>query len=213
MTGHIICWSLISAFSFFRNVFVSNQGIEAKQYEIIIEHEKEHVRCRHSFDVVFFELMFILNWYNPLFYFYRHLLQESHEFEVDNKLLNSGVSLEHYLQAMFSASFNGSTALLVNRFFSHPLKRRISMLQRSWKEEWSDFRIVYGIPFLLVVFISLVFSTDATKVSGFESQQIFGGNSRSGLPFENPIPPEHNPVITSGYGERIHPIKKVQAMH
>src|SRR5690606_29787879 len=50
------------AFSFFRNIFLGDEVLK-KEYKHIIEHELVHINHRHSWDLVFFELLRIIFWF------------------------------------------------------------------------------------------------------------------------------------------------------
>jgi hypothetical protein len=60
----------IAPFSFFRWVFINFNLIERSDLEQIILHERAHVRERHSWDVVFVNLLNVVFWWSPLVYFY-----------------------------------------------------------------------------------------------------------------------------------------------
>ena len=53
------------AFSFFKTIFLGDQLI-TKEHQSIIEHELVHIKQKHSLDLMFFELMRKLCWFNPL---------------------------------------------------------------------------------------------------------------------------------------------------
>ncbi len=55
------------AFSFFDSIFVSNEfhNLDAHSQEIILNHEREHIRGHHSVDVILFSLISIAQWFNP----------------------------------------------------------------------------------------------------------------------------------------------------
>jgi len=59
------------AFSFFMSIFLGDQVLE-KEHKSIIQHELVHIEQRHSWDLLFFELMRIVGWFNPLVYVYQN---------------------------------------------------------------------------------------------------------------------------------------------
>lgn len=68
------------AFSFFKKVAVDENSPEK---EVILQHEMVHVKQWHSADVIFFELFAIVNWFNPIAYFYQKAIKNIHEFIAD----------------------------------------------------------------------------------------------------------------------------------
>ena len=66
-------------FSFFRYLFIHDSYRQHGIVEVV-EHEKAHIRQWHSFDILFSELLIVLQWYNPFAWLYRRALNENHEF-------------------------------------------------------------------------------------------------------------------------------------
>src|SRR5579863_3507536 len=57
-----------SAFAFFRNIRL---GANLEDQDIIAAHEDVHARQWHSADIMLIEAIAIINWFNPVVYFYR----------------------------------------------------------------------------------------------------------------------------------------------
>jgi len=53
------------AFSFFNYLFIGNN---AHGTNTIVRHELVHIRQKHSFDIVFLELLKVVSWFNPFVY-------------------------------------------------------------------------------------------------------------------------------------------------
>lgn len=55
------------AFSFFDNVFVNKafRSLDSRSQEIILNHERQHIRGYHSIDVIIFAILSIVQWFNP----------------------------------------------------------------------------------------------------------------------------------------------------
>ena len=55
------------AFSFFGSIFVNKEfyNLDAHSQEIILNHERQHIRGHHSVDVIIFSLLSIAQWFNP----------------------------------------------------------------------------------------------------------------------------------------------------
>ncbi len=102
-------------FSFFNLIFVpykTDQFIK-EQY---ITHEKHHVRQLHSADILFFNLLIIIFWFNPFLYLLKNYLQAQHEFFVD-KQMNS----KSYQNLIINQVFNSKQLSFVNPFFNQKL--------------------------------------------------------------------------------------------
>ncbi|WP_431198634.1 M56 family metallopeptidase [Mucilaginibacter sp. P19] len=71
-----------TAFSFFNYLFI---GTKTQANNIIIRHELVHIRQKHSVDIVFLELIKIINWFNPLVYLLQISLKTIHEYIADEQ--------------------------------------------------------------------------------------------------------------------------------
>jgi len=74
----------------------------------------------------------IINWFNPVVYFYRFAIKHIHEYIADRQAVNSGTNKANYALLLLSQTFDTPTHRLVNPFFNHSLlKKRIMMLQKN----------------------------------------------------------------------------------
>src|SRR5690606_35720915 len=70
--GHLLIINLLNsnaAFSFFHYIFLGDR-LNDNDKDAILKHEMVHVKDKHTFDLLFFEVMRILFWFNPLVYMY-----------------------------------------------------------------------------------------------------------------------------------------------
>jgi TonB family protein len=118
-----------ASYSFFRKIKLGNGH---PNHEIIAAHENAHASQWHSADVLLMEAVMIINWFNPVVYFYRLGIKHIHEFIADREALESGTDKAEYALLLLSQTFNTSSHQLVNPFFNHSLlKQRIQMLQKN----------------------------------------------------------------------------------
>jgi len=118
-----------AAWSFFKKIEVDQQ---LDHHEVIVAHEEVHARQWHSADVLFIEVIMILNWFNPVVYFYRGAIKHIHEFIADRDALNAGTSKAEYALMLLSQTFDAPVHHLLNPFFgSSVLKQRIVMIQKN----------------------------------------------------------------------------------
>ena len=135
------------AFSFFKTIFLGDQLI-TKEHQSIIEHELVHIKQKHSLDLMFFELMRILCWFNPLVYAYQSKIAELHEFIADSKVAKTSRK-EHY-QLLLAQVFNTQKISFINQFSKKSLiKKRIVMLQKSKSNRILSLKYLLLVPFVL----------------------------------------------------------------
>lgn len=117
------------AFSFFNNVKV---GISVPNRDTVYDHELVHARQWHSADVILFEIISIINWFNPVVYLYRKAIKHIHEFTADEIASRQEESKSAYAVILLSKTFGIPTHQLTNSFYNQSLlKRRIIMLHKS----------------------------------------------------------------------------------
>jgi len=116
-------------YTFFKKVQVDST---LSENEIIAAHEQVHANQLHSFDVMIIEAVMIVNWFNPVVYFYRFAIKHIHEFIADSYTLRNGTDKADYAMLLLSQTFNTPQHQLVSNFFSKSLlKQRILMLQKN----------------------------------------------------------------------------------
>ncbi|QJD95797.1 TonB family protein [Mucilaginibacter robiniae] len=130
----------IAAWSFFKKIKVDEQ---LPNRDVILAHEEVHARQWHSADVLLIETIMILNWFNPVVYWYRNAIKHIHEFIADETAVKAGASKAEYAMLLLNQTFDAPVHKLLNPFFSHSvLKQRIVMLQKN-KSHYSAL-IKYG---------------------------------------------------------------------
>ncbi|MEH6762523.1 MAG: M56 family metallopeptidase [Maribacter arcticus] len=139
------------AFSFFKSIFIGDKVLKMK-HDTIIEHELVHIRQGHTWDLLFFELMRIMAWFNPLVYVYQNRVSELHEFIADAHVAKEDKS-EQY-QQLLSQVFQTEHISFINQFFTKSLiKKRIVMLQKSKSKKVWQLKYLLLIPMVLGILL------------------------------------------------------------
>src|SRR5690606_34786803 len=154
-------------FSFFNTVFIGSNILQRK-HDHIIKHELVHVKQRHSWDLLFFELLRIVFWFNPLVYIYQSRITELHEFIADSRAVKN--CKKEYCQMLLQDTFQTEQLSLVNQFFNHSLiKKRIVMLQKSTSKKIWQLKYLLLIP--VITIILLYTSCEAEQQSKFDQNR------------------------------------------
>ncbi|MGF1923943.1 MAG: TonB family protein [Bacteroidia bacterium] len=122
-----------AAFSFFNKKIIA---ADVPEPETIDLHEEVHIKQKHTIDVLFFELLAIFTWFNPIIYAYKYTVKNIHEFLADEAAAKFQGDKELYSLLLLSQAFGTRPSDLTNGFFTKSLiKKRIFMLhkQRSKK--------------------------------------------------------------------------------
>ena len=159
------------SFSFFRYAFFPNENVDPD----IMRHEMSHIEHRHSWDILFAEVMMILQWFNPFIYLYKKELQSIHEYMADRDVVATGVDKKNYmmliLQQCTAVDFSGMS----NNFSLILTKKRIKMITRNEKAKGLWWRLLATLPVLAVLLIAntKVTAQDAsTKLSNKADEKL-----------------------------------------
>jgi TonB family protein len=139
------------AFSFFRKIKVNENLPQKEQIE---KHELTHAQQLHSADVLFFEILSIINWFNPVVYLYKKSIRQIHEFIADEEALQAAEDKQAYALLLFSKSFGINPHQLTNNFFNQSLlKRRIQMIQKPKSRKAAILKYGLSAPLFLLAMI------------------------------------------------------------
>ncbi len=100
--------------------------------DVISLHEDVHIQQYHSVDVLLFEALIIVNWFNPFIHLYKKSLQDIHEFLADEESANSHGDKHAYAVLIVSDVLGVEPSVLMHGFFKKSLiKKRIYMLHKN----------------------------------------------------------------------------------
>ncbi len=150
----------IAPFSFF-NIIVYNPSLHTKsELEMILKHEKVHVKQHHTIDVITIHLFSIFQWVNPLVWKYKKVLQENLEFIADQKAVHKTSSKKDYQIALVKTSLNNFSNV-TNNFYQSLIQKRIVMLNKQASKSRNSWKTLVTLP-LLSIFL-LGFNTKEIK--------------------------------------------------
>lgn len=138
------------ACTFYQTIFLGDKLSEEEKQQIL-SHELVHVKQKHSLDLIFFEVLKIIFWFNPMVYIYQSRISTLHEFIADAAVVKTTGKRSYYEQLLNSA-FNTRNISFINQFFNHSLiKKRIVMLQKSKSKTIAKFKYLVILPLMLVM--------------------------------------------------------------
>jgi beta-lactamase regulating signal transducer with metallopeptidase domain len=136
-----------SAFSFFNYIFIGD-NIKAKERTLVIAHEEVHAKDKHSLDLLFFEILRILFWFNPLVYLYQNKVASLHEYIADTKAAK--MNKVDYSENLLSQIFQTKNVSFINLFFKESLiKKRIIMLNKTKSKKVNKIKYLLLIPIVI----------------------------------------------------------------
>ena len=147
----------IVPFSFGNAIFINPTLHQESELREIMLHELVHVRQRHTFDILFGEVLCALNWYNPFAWLIRHAIRQNLEFIADRAVLEKGVDARAYQFLLLKVA--GVPAFrLANQFNFSSLKQRIIMMNRKKTAKVYMARFFFALPMMMVLLA--MFRTD-----------------------------------------------------
>ena len=150
-----------TAFSFFNFIFLGETLAETKKQHIL-EHERIHAKQKHSLDLLWFEFLKIVFWFNPLIYFYQNKISNLHEFIADKNAVK--INKSNYYQQLLQEVFSVKNCTFINPFFKQSLiKKRIVMLQKSKSKQSKLVKYVLLIPMILAMLAYTSCNQDETE--------------------------------------------------
>ena len=153
-------------FSWMKYIVISREDYESG-YSQILTHEKAHIALRHSWDILFVDMITALQWFNPAIWMLKADLRALHEFEADDAVLRSGANIKEYQYLLIRKAVSKSGYSVANSFNHSTLKARITMMLNKKSSRMSAWKALYVIP---LVGISLAATAETRVDYQYEDQ-------------------------------------------
>lgn len=158
--------AIASPFSFLRTVFMS-PACTGLRREMILCHERSHVRHAHSVERIALEVVRCLYWINPFVWIAGRWLEEVQEWEADADVLKAGYDLTAYRIVIFRQLFgyNPDMTCGLNHSFT---KNRFLMMTRFEMHRHALWRLGAAIPVVagMMMLCSFTVRTAEPPVAG-----------------------------------------------
>ena len=140
-------------FSYFRHIVINEQDYRDNPREILT-HEHAHISLRHSWDVLFVELVKLFQWWNPAAWLLCRELKQVHEYEADMAVLNQGVDAKQYQLLLIRKSVGDQLFSMANNFNYQSLKKRIRMMTMNKSSRWNTLRALAVVPVIALALLA-----------------------------------------------------------
>ncbi len=136
------------AFSFWNTIYLGD-GLSEEEKKQILIHELVHVEQKHSLDQIWFEVLKVALWWNPLIYSSQSRITVLHEYLADAAVITT-VDKRNYIEQLLNATFQTQEITFVNQFFNQSLiKKRILMLQKTKSKTIAKFKYLLLVPAII----------------------------------------------------------------
>ena len=135
----------IVPFSWMNYIVISRKDLEENGREILI-HEMAHIHHRHSVDLLVADICIFFQWFNPGAWLLKQELQNVHEYEADETVINEGVNAKEYQLLLIKKAVGTRLYSMANSFNHSKLKKRITMMLKEKSNPWARLKYLYVLP-------------------------------------------------------------------
>ena len=160
--GTVLCIndSVHAPFSWMKWIVLSREDLASPA---ILTHEKAHVALRHSQDLLFIDLVTVVQWFNPAIWLLRQDLRALHEYEADAQVLEGGADAREYQYLLVRKAVAGEHFSVANSFSHSTLKGRITMMCKRPSRRSGAWKTLFILP-LVALTLTLSARTRYTYV-------------------------------------------------
>jgi len=163
----------IIPFSFGKSVFINPNLHTEDELQEIVRHEFVHVRQNHTIDIIWAELLCIINWYNPFAWLLKRSIRQNLEFIADNKVVENGIDKKQYQYLLLKVIGNNQYSIATKFNFSS-LKKRIAMMNKTKTAKRQVGRFLLLFPLIAIILLSF-------RKSFTEQTNVFTGKTSTVL--------------------------------
>ncbi len=174
MLGHGKAWNIISKsrvqqlfnnlvniskkdihpFSFFNKIVLSENTLSHPNLKIIVEHENIHVKEKHTLDILFTEILFLLQWFNPFAWLLKDAVKNNLEYKTDHEIAKT-TDTQTYQLAMLTLAGKQGVAPFLTALNGSQLKSRIIMMKKKNRNKYAWLKQLVVLPLLALLVMGL----------------------------------------------------------
>lgn len=139
-----------ASFSWGKYIVISAADYSQQSEEILL-HETMHLRNHHTLDLLFMQIFLLVYWFNPVVWLLKRELQEVHEFEADNGVINTGIDATKYQLLLVKKAVGSRVESIANSFNHSKLKNRITMMLKEKSNRWARLKILLFLPLAVLI--------------------------------------------------------------
>ena len=161
----------IAPFSWMKYIVISRKDLEENGREILI-HEMAHIHHRHSVDLLVADICIFFQWFNPGAWLLKQQLQNVHEYEADETVINEGVNAKEYQLLLIKKAVGTRLYSMANSFNHSKLKKRITMMLKEKSSPWARLKYLYVLPVAAIAVTAFARPEVSDKVEKISSVKV-----------------------------------------
>lgn len=143
----------VAPYSIFHFIVMSVEDYEHNRTSILT-HEQEHIRLHHTYDLMLFEAVKALQWFNPFVWFLGTNLKAVHEYEADEAVINQGIDAIQYQQLLVTKAVGNRLQPFANNLRRGSLKKRIIMMYQKKSKRSMMLKALFVIPVAAIAIVA-----------------------------------------------------------
>lgn len=160
-----------SPFSWMHYIIVSESDLH-ENHDMILAHERAHIRLLHSWDLLFVQLCATVQWFNPAAWLLKRELEAIHEYEADSATLRQGFDAHQYQLRLFEAAVGVKFNSMTNNFTNCSTKKRIIMMMKKQTSPWALLKALYVLPVAFAAVAVISCTSPREKKADFQLSNI-----------------------------------------
>ncbi len=140
-------------FSWMRFIAISEKDYNENGREIIT-HELAHISRYHSADLLLAELVKIIHWFNPAAWLLKQELQNIHEYQADEAVIQKGIDAKQYQLLLIKKAVGDRLYTMANSFNHSKLKSRITMITKKKSSRPAALKALFVLPLSLLAVVA-----------------------------------------------------------
>ena len=190
----------LPTFSFFNYLFWDNSaGFTEQEKSQILNHELVHIRQKHSYDVLYFEILRVFFWFNPVINFYKGAVTDTHEYIADNEVIKN-TNATHYGHLIVRQLFVRVNLAIGSYFNKSQAYRRLNMIKINGKKT-SLYKLLITFPLVAGLIFVMGFSVEQRSTAEFVRQNLpILSNDEANAPSNKPLSsekPQESPALSN----------------
>lgn len=144
----------VHPFSFFSKIVLSEKTLANPDLGMIVQHENIHVRGKHTIDILFAEILFLFQWFNPFAWLLKDAIKNNLEYLTDHELTKTN-DAQQYQLAMVGLAHKRGVAPFLTALNGSQLKNRIIMMKKKTENKYALLKQLVVLPLLAVLVMGL----------------------------------------------------------
>ncbi len=161
----------IHPFSFFNKIVLSEKTLNSPNLEMIVAHENIHVKEKHTLDILFTEILFLLQWFNPFAWLMKDAVKNNLEYKTDDEIVKTN-DPQTYQLAMVALADKKGVAPFLTALNGSQLKNRIIMMKKKTENRFAPLKQLVLLPLLAILVMGLSNREVKTEIIPTQNQNI-----------------------------------------